>query len=203
MKHYLLLIVATLGTVLSVFAQCPDNEIWYSTVDGQMMDFGNQRGVVSHTYVDASGVIRFDHNIEAISADRAESGDNSIYFSGCTNLKNITLPKSVKEIGYKAFAGCENLLTIALPNKVTKIGEDAFYGCSALQSITIPVGVEYIGGRAFRNCTALQSISLPNGIEYIRDGAFEGCHSLKLFNSEYASVDGLALIVNGTLTAFA
>ena len=184
MKHYLLLIAALLGTALSAFAQCPDNEIWYSTVDGQMIEFGNQHGVVSHTYVDASGVIRFDHDIEVISSDRAEAGENSISFTGCTNLKNITLPKGIQEVGYRAFAGCENLQSINIPNRTTKIGEDAFDGCTNLVSITIPVGVEYIGGRAFRNCTSLQSINLPNGIEYIRDGAFEGCTSLKNFNSE-------------------
>jgi hypothetical protein len=40
MKHYLLVLVAIVGTTLSAFAQCPDNEIWYTTVDGQQIDFG-------------------------------------------------------------------------------------------------------------------------------------------------------------------
>jgi hypothetical protein len=203
MKHYLLLIVALLGTTLSVLAQCPDNEIWYSTVDGEKLDLGSQQGIVSHTYMDASGVIRFDHDIEIVSSERSDSGENYIYFTNCKNLKNITLPNSVKEIGYKAFAGCEQLQTIILPEEITKLGENAFDGCSSLQSVTIPTGIEYIGGRAFRNCVALQSITLPNGIEFIRDGAFEGCTNLKAFHSEYASADGKSLIVNGTLTAFA
>ena len=129
MKRYLLLIVALIGTTLSASAQCPDNEIWYSTVDGQMIEFGNQHGVVSHTYIDANGVIRFDHNIETITSDRAEAGENSISFAGCKNLKNVTLPKGIKEVGYRAFAGCESLQSISIPNRATKIGEDAFDGC--------------------------------------------------------------------------
>ena len=203
MRNYLLLIVALIGTTLSALAQCPDNEIWYSTTDGEKIDLGNQHGVVSHTYLDSSGVIRFDHDIEIISSERSDSNENNIYFTNCKNLKSITLPNSITEIGYKAFAGCEQLQTITVPTDVTKIGENAFEDCTSLHSITLPTGIEYIGGRAFRNCVALQSITLPNGIEFIRDGAFEGCTNLKAFHSEYASADGKSLIVNGTLTAFA
>ena len=203
MKNIKLLIVALLGTTLSAFAQCPDNEVWYSTVDGMKIELGNIRGISSHTFADSNGVIRFDHDIEIISTERGESGDTNIYFTDCANLKSITLPDSVTEVGDRAFAGCVNLQTITLPNEVVKIGNEAFDGCTSLQSVIIPAGLEYIGGRAFHNCTSLQSITLPDGIEYIRDGAFEGCSSLKTFISQYASEDGNALIVNGTLTAFA
>ena len=201
MKHYLLLIVALLGITLPALAQCPDNEIWYTTTDGKQIDQSKLHDVASHTYLGNSGVIRFNHKIEAISADKYSAGEHSIDFENCKNLKNITLPNSIKEIGYKAFAGCENLQSVILPNFVVKIGEEAFDGCSSLQSIVIPEGLEYIGNHAFRNCSAMESITIPDGVEYIRDGAFEGCSSLQQFKSKHATKDGLALVVNGTLAS--
>ena len=112
MKRLSLLLVAMFGTLLSAVAQHPDNEIWYSTTDGEKIDLGNQRGIVSHTIADSNGVIRFDHDIEVISSERSESSENYIHFSDCKNLKSITLPESVTEVGYMAFAGCEQLINI-------------------------------------------------------------------------------------------
>lgn len=58
-------------------------------------------------------------------------------FAGMENLKSVTIPPTVTEIGEGAFHGCENIETLTLPG-VNAIGEGAFDGCSNLTSILIP-----------------------------------------------------------------
>lgn len=57
-------------------------------------------------------------------------------FSGCTALKDITLPETVRSIGVEAFKNCESLTDITLTG-VTFIGANAFDGCIGLTSITM------------------------------------------------------------------
>jgi hypothetical protein len=59
-------------------------------------------------------------------------------FAGCSELTSITLPRSVKEIGYAAFYGCEQITSISLPGSLTEIGAFAFANAAAL--ITLEVG---------------------------------------------------------------
>ena len=49
-------------------------------------------------------------------------------FSWCFNLKKVSLPESLKEIGTETFGGCIKLSAIELPKNLEKIGEKAFYG---------------------------------------------------------------------------
>lgn len=72
-------------------------------------------------------------------------------FESNMNLKNVIIPKTVKEIGYWAFSSCENLVGIKIDedSALTKIGKQAFYGCSNLDNITIPDTVIEIGFGAF------------------------------------------------------
>lgn len=53
-------------------------------------------------------------------------------FCDCTALKNITLPKSIEQIGNYAFISCKSLEKIVLYENVTSIGEDAFAECDNL-----------------------------------------------------------------------
>ena len=79
-------------------------------------------------------------------------------FSGCSNLKRLTIPSGVETIGDYAFSGCESLTSITIPDGVTSIGGYAFSGCESLESITIPDSVTSIGGYAFYHCYGLTSI---------------------------------------------
>lgn len=72
-------------------------------------------------------------------------------FESNMNLKNVIIPKTVKEIGQWAFRSCSNLVGIKIDedSALTKIGKQAFYGCSNLDNITIPDTVIEIGVGAF------------------------------------------------------
>ena len=98
------------------------------------------------------------------------------YFSNCTMLNNITIPKSAENIE-DMFLGCTSLTSIEIPDSVTEIGS-AFFGCTSLTSITIPNSVTEIGSVAFYDCTSLTSITIPNSVTEIGSGAFHDCTSL-------------------------
>ena len=79
-----------------------------------------------------------------------EEGDRSAIgaFSGCTNLKSITLGKGCEWIPW-GFLGSDALETLIIPEGVTIIDNYAFCFCPSLTYVEIPASVEYIGGFAF------------------------------------------------------
>ena len=100
-------------------------------------------------------------------------------FSGCSSLKEITIPSSVTSIERGAFYGCSSLEEIAIPSSVTSIEQEAFLGCRSLKKITIPNTVTSIGIYTFKGCRSLKEITIPSSVTIIRYGAFYGCSSLK------------------------
>ena len=107
-------------------------------------------------------------------------------FGFCPSLISITVPNSVKRIGFGAFAYCENLESIVLPDSITAIEDETFQSCKALASITIPDSVESVGMYAFYYCTSLTTITVPGNVKVIDDFAFEGCSNLEtvMFDGE-------------------
>ena len=60
-------------------------------------------------------------------------------FTGCENLKSVTLPSSIKEMGLGAFGVCKSLTEVIIPEgvKIRYLNDgdaelDAFMGCTAL-----------------------------------------------------------------------
>lgn len=53
----------------------------------------------------------------------------------CGNLTNITIPKSVEKIEFRAYLGCASIEEITIPEKVTEIGWEAFYSCDKLRKV--------------------------------------------------------------------
>jgi len=97
-------------------------------------------------------------------------------FAGCTSLKQVTLPATVKTINANAFSGCTSLKQVILPASVKSISAGAFVGCSSLATLVIPASVTTIGANALAG-TALKSITLKSKTT-IGKHAFTNCKSL-------------------------
>ena len=101
-------------------------------------------------------------------------------FLGCSNLRDITIPAGVKEIGITAFgdAGLKSI-TFLKGSQLETIGDFAFMSCNNLKHITIPASTIVIGEDAFRS-SGLESISIegPSRLEVIDDQAFINCEHL-------------------------
>ena len=99
-----------------------------------------------------------------------------------SDIKILTVPDSVINIGSAAFFGCEDLTKVTLGKGVKNIDEGAFYYCTSLSSINIPTSVKTIGDCAFLNCYKLTSITIPASVTTIGDAAL-GC----LYDFDYDS----------------
>lgn len=91
-------------------------------------------------------------------------------FSGSA-IENFIFPKGVEEIPERFFENCYNLKQFSIPNTVKVVGKSAFAG-SALNKIDIPESVEVIKDGAFSDCQSLSKVSLPNNLKEIGRGAF-------------------------------
>ena len=121
-------------------------------------------------------------------------------FSGCPNVKTITLPSSISFIGSQAFAGTSggtieimgdietesnggfsgSLINGAeIKAGVTAIPDYFFSGCVNLSSLSLPPTLKSIGMMAFYKCKSLESITVPDGVTAIGDFAFSMCYGLE------------------------
>ena len=188
-------VICVIATMFAAQAQCPNNEIWYTTSDGQKVELyyngGTKNRLVSHTYADNKGVITMQHDIKSLDLRFSDCETLTSVtipdcvteigwgaFAGCTGLKNITIPENVVRIENSAFAGCTGLTSIKIPNKPRSIADSAFAGCINLTNINIPSSVQTIGWQAFAGCSSLATITLPNSVTWIGGSAFAGCKSL-------------------------
>ncbi len=100
-------------------------------------------------------------------------GDYAI--GACTALTSVTIPENVSEIGIWAFTGLWSLKEISIPGSIAKISDYAFAGCNALRKLTLNSGTTAIGKYAFTGCTSLTELALPDGLETVDESAFKDC----------------------------
>ena len=103
---------------------------------------------------------------------------NSGIFSGCSNLKIITVGSGILKLP-KCFASeCRQLENVVLKGKMISVGDNAFTYCTNLKNINFENGVHSLGTYAFSACEGLESIYLT-GLQSMSDCVFMGCSSLK------------------------
>ena len=114
-----------------------------------------------------AGICRVPDGVEQIAP----------YAFSKSKVTEVQLPASVSIIGVEAFSGCKQLRSITLPDAVAEIPAKAFYECSALRRADLgPVAV--IGNSAFAECVELQSINLDGPLTAIAPCTFERCRAL-------------------------
>ena len=80
-------------------------------------------------------------------------------FRGCC-ITGITIPSSVKVIGYAAFSSCYYLVTVNMPEGLKEIEASAFSYCHNIPTLPLPESVESIGAHAFWLCSGITDTSL-------------------------------------------
>ena len=107
-------------------------------------------------------------------------------FWGCTSLREISLPSTLKTIHRLAFRDCDSLATINCAEggifsfdngMLLKNGNEISYVCKPGVSgqLDIPEGIEEIADNAFKGITAITGLKLPSTLKSIGSGAFWGC----------------------------
>lgn len=159
----------------------PNDEIWYSTSNGKVLNlrdldiwdnpmvysdvFGAD--IISNTYQDGKGIIKFDGNVTKI-------GDSAF----ANNYNEV-----------------ETLVGIKLPDSVTSIGNHAFWSGN-LSEITLPRYLVSIGEYAFRNCN-LSEIIIPETVVSIADYAFDGNENLQKIENRSEVLSAVGLMAFG------
>lgn len=140
--------------------------------------------------------------------------------SGCSSMKELTLPDGLIKVGKSAFYGCgalkynenengrylgsENNDYLCLMGVKSKdftkfsvnencrvIYDYAFSECGSLFDITLPEGVTRIGANAFLGCDSLMRVYMPESIQSVDTDAFVGCGNL-----EYQKYTGSSFVGN-------
>lgn len=136
-----------------------------------------------------------------------------------TNLKTISIPESVTDIGCLAFEDTpwlkeqrkknafviiNNILIdgesakgkVIIPSNVTIIAECAFSANQRVTEVVIPDSVHSIKEEAFRLCNKLTKITFGKGLKVVEAKAFEGCELLKSvkFNDGLISIGEAAFL---------
>ena len=119
-------------------------------------------------------------------------------FEGCTALRRVILPPSVRQIGEMAFSGCTHLRQLVLPGSVTRVGTLAFAKCTQLEHVRMEPGVQALAPSCFSKCAALKRVDIPMSVTNFGGGVFFGCSKqLRLYGSQdaparqYAELNGL------------
>lgn len=87
------------------------------------------------------------------------------------NLKEVSLPKTVVDLGQYCFAQTDSLATIDLPEGLTNIGVAAFY-YSGLKELTVPANVTLMDNASFAGCRQLKKLVFADGNKSVMIGYF-------------------------------
>lgn len=167
----------------------PANEIWYHTTDGAAVTLYSQTGfgadIVSNTYSDGKGILRFSAAITAV-------GSRAFY--KCSTLDSVSLPSGITAINSRAFYYCDNLESISIPPSVTTIGNSCFEFCKKLKAVDISrTQISSLPDYVFHFCSSLEHVYLPSTIQSLAFGVFDSSAIKEIvFSSSFRGTLGYA-----------
>lgn len=184
-------------------AETEFNDIKYRIVD---MNIPDKRHAELIDGSKAKGDVTIPSSVEYNHVNYTVTAIGDKVFRANKNLKSITIPESIVEMGMENFAFCSNLTNCFLKAKINVLPYLTFKGCEKLESIKLPEGITTIGDQAFSKCFKLSTVELPSTLESIGFLAFSECELLKNITlppnlvsiGEYAFVNALG--EEGTLT---
>ena len=128
-------------------------------------------------------------NVEYTIEDRKKYGKNipkecTKIGNGCfednKEMKEIVIPKEIKELGKESFLYCINLEKIIFEegSEIKEIPEGCMKYCKKIETITLPTTIQKIKKEGFYYCSELKEIiNLNRSIEY-GESSFAECQQL-------------------------
>ena len=214
---YLLVIVMSFICVTTVMAVqlYTDGDYTYADVDSNnvaLFDYSGESDVLtvpayfSNKAVSQIYEYAFDGNTAISQIDFSENnGRLSVIstkaFNDCVGLSGtLTLPSSIRRLGYGAFQGCTGLDTLYLNLGLREVPEQCFNRCTGLRVVYLPTELESIERLAFGNCNSLEKVFIPNSVTYIHNYAFSNSHPVlyvyyESYAQEYAISHGFNYVI--------
>lgn len=167
------------GGIYQISLNCDfgkDVTVNWGTNYGEDKETIEDGSTTSHSMVWLENGVPAQYHTFTVSIDTdVDLVPNEFIYSQQYCVTSVSLPDSIKSIGYRAFNNCSALTDIKLPSKLETIGMNALSNCN-LQSITIPDSVTSIGQYAFYYNSNLSNILLGTGLKTIEMGAFRKCN---------------------------
>ena len=152
-------------------------DIWW---DGAHVTYQTLEWDVPSYYSDLSGDLIIPDSVQNNGTWYTVVAIDSGCFRGCTALTSVTIPTSMKLIGYDAFANCIGLITINYNADSCSLGWGGwdgaypcgiFEGCTNVTTINIGNDVRYVPAFLFYDCTGLQTMTVGRGVQYFNRDA--------------------------------
>ena len=197
--------IQSLDSGLNADADATGGYIDEITVSGDIVDitYSIEDGVNLHVSANKANAVlgysgwlkTYAESIETITFESSTLGDiveiGTGAFAGFTNLRAITIPVTVTNIGEQAFKGCSSLtaINVSTGNPKYKSTRSCLYektGDNETKliavpgdysgTLTIPSTVTSIDDYAAYGCSGITgALDLPNNLNTIGDSAFYGC----------------------------
>ncbi len=121
-----------------------------------------------------------EYNRESDFTCAYDGWENTIQAVSDHSAVEINIPpeiggRPVTAIGNNAFLGCSKLKWIRIPDTVKSIGNNAFKDCVSLKEGVLSASLEKIGAFAFSGCVSLKSLVLSNRLKRIEINSFRNC----------------------------
>ena len=118
-------------------------------------------------------------------------------FENNKDIREISLPGTIKNIANWTFGACNNLQTVKLGEGISYVSFRMFDNCTALKNVSLPNSLQKIGSYAFYGCSSLTSVNIPSSVTTIGYCCFNGCDKLSTIKvspaNPYFSTDGKAI----------
>lgn len=113
-----------------------------------------------------------EHIIEESKAEFVIVNSKLYKYKGNSDI--VTIPNGVTAIMAEAFKN-SNIKEVTMPESVTEIGYSAFNSCDKLETVNFSDNIKTICLYAFRDCIKLKKLILPKKLALLDNDAFWGC----------------------------
>lgn len=169
---------ARLTDAFAAATPVPEEDVTYTTDGG---------GAVLTGYTGGETVVVIPDTLGGLPVTAVAEGA----FRDMSSLRALSLPATVRSVGFGALQGCRSLATLRTP--IMTCGEagdwfGALFGAASYEinasevpsSLTtlLITGGDTVPKGCFYGCTSLEAVGLPEGVKSLEPFAFYGCDSL-------------------------